>query len=82
MGANIYVNDGDTIEAGDVIAARDHQDQGYHRRSPLAWLTFEARKPRTRSFPRNRRHRLLRQGHQGQAQGGHHARKWASPRST
>ena len=86
VGSNIYVNDGDTIEAGDVIAqdpARDHEDQGHHRRSAARRRAVRgAQAEGPRGHLRDRRHRQLRQGHQGQAQGAHHPRASAIPRST
>ena len=77
-GANIVVADGDEIDAGDVIAkmpARDHQDQGHHRRSAARGRALRGPQAQgARGHRRDRRRGLLRQGHQGQAQGRRHPR--------
>ena len=55
--------------------ARDHEDQGHHRRSAARRRALRgAQAEGARGHQRDRRHRVVRQGHQGQAQGGHHAR--------
>ena len=64
-------------------SARDHQDQGHHRRSAARRGTVRgAQAQGVRRHLGNRRPGLLRQGYQGQAQGRRHARKSASRAST
>ena len=55
--------------------ARDHQDQGHHRRSAARRRALRgAQAEGVRDHQRDRRHGVVRQGHQGQAQGRRHAR--------
>ena len=55
--------------------ARDHQDEGHHRRSAARRRALRgAQAEGVRGRQRDRRRRVLRQGHQGQAQGHRHAR--------
>ena len=55
-------------------SARDHQDQGHHRRSaPSCGIVRSAQAQGIRRHFGNRRTGFLRQGHQGQAQGRRHA---------
>ena len=84
VGANIVVNDGDHIEAGDVIAKIPRETtktKDITGGLPRVAELFEARKPKDHAvIARDRRRGHVRQGHQGQAQGGHHARASASRR--
>ena len=77
VGANIYVNDGDPVEAGDIIAKIPRETtktKDITGGLPRVAELFEARKPKEHAvISRDRRHRVVRQGHQGQAQGDHHA---------
>ncbi len=77
VGANIYVTDGDAVEAGDVIAKIPRETtktKDITGGLPRVAELFEARKPKEHAvISRDRRHRVVRQGHQGQAQGHHHA---------
>jgi DNA-directed RNA polymerase subunit beta' len=78
VGANIFVNDGDFVEAGDVVAKIPRETtktKDITGGLPRVAELFEARKPKDHAdHRRDRRHGPLRQGHQGQAQGRHRPR--------
>ena len=61
--------------------ARDHEDEGHHRRSAARGRAVRgAQAEGPRGHLRDRRHRALRQGHQGQAQGARRPRGRRSER--
>ena len=63
--------------------ARDHQDEGHHRRSAARRRALRgAQAEGVRGHQRDRRRRLVRQGHQGQAQGRSSRPRSASRAST
>ncbi len=78
VGAHIAVAEGQELHGRRrhrQDPARDHQDQGHHRRSAARRRALRgAQAEGVRDHQRDRRHGLLRQGHQGQAQGRRHPR--------
>ena len=86
VGANIVVSDGDDVEAGDVIAKIPRETtktKDITGGLPRVAELFEARKPKDHAVIAEIDGMVsLRQGHQGQAQGHHHARGQGEPHAS